>query len=108
MSPVAIEHAVFTRRARSVTVKSSDPLLPLRARRNPTSTSAPPVDAVDAKTTSGIPSPFRSMTEGVIMTFNAVGSTALDVQDHSRMGLNWALRMPAEERTPARDRGTSR
>jgi hypothetical protein len=66
------------------------------------------VDAVEAKTTSGIPSPFRSMTEGVIMTFKAVGSTRLEVHDHSTMGLNWALRTPADKRTPARERGTSR
>jgi hypothetical protein len=41
------------------------------------------------------------------MTFNAVGSTALDVHDHSRTGVNCAQRVPGDESIPARVIGTN-
>src|SRR5712691_414729 len=87
MFATATDENTFTLRFGSVTVNSSAPVAPFRARSCPTS-NTPPVDGVDANTTSGMPSPSRSITAGVFATFREDGSTLLLVQDHSRTGLN--------------------
>jgi hypothetical protein len=75
------------RSAGSVTVKTSLPSRPRRARRAPTR-SAPPSGKLEVpKTTSGAPSPSRSATRGGASTSRDEERTALAVQDHSWTGV---------------------
>ncbi len=88
MSPSAREAEVLIASAGSLTVNSSAPVSPRRTRRAPTTTRPWPREVAEPKTTSGIPSPFMSITLGVIDTSRSAGSTSEPVQAHWITGSN--------------------